>query len=170
MMIDKVIKGFSKDAARALVNGDVRPNIGGTSLKVGMTITIPADAVIDCGKIITSDKEEKKFLFIKGTNPMLTLSTLLATPPTEARYAKWNKIEGSDLPSLDTILAAAESSYQPTSRNIEKFAELDFPYLLGKTLEVTSRTDFRYGSNDFDSKYITFKVKTTAAKNNDKKK
>lgn len=158
-MIDNSKNLFSKDAAKALGDGGVRPNAGATSIEVGTRISIAENAIIEVGKFINKEKEEKKYLYISGTEPMLSISTFLATPPTVRSYSNWKPVDDEEeLPSLEIIATAVNDSYQPTSRNIEKWVNTEFENLRGKTIICTSRTDYKFGDNDFASKYLTFKV------------
>lgn len=160
-MIDNSKRLFSNEAATALGDGSVRPSVGAIAIMVGTKVEIPTNAVIEVGKFLNADKEERKYLYIKGTEPMLSLSTLLAMVPTERNFSNWNPNEDA-LPTLQELQALANDAYQPTSRNIEKWVNNEFADLRGKTLICTSRTEYKYGDNDFVSKYLTFKVENAA--------
>lgn len=166
-MIDNSKNLFSKEAATALGDGSVRPTVGASSILVGTKVEIPVNAVIEVGKFLNKDKEERKYLFINGTEPMLSLSTLLAMVPNERNFSNWNPNEDA-LPTLEELQTIAKDSYQPTSRNVEKWVNNEFAALRGKTLVCTSRTEYRYSDNEFISKYLTFKIE--GVKNNAKGK
>lgn len=161
-------------AVKALEKGEIRRNIGGSAIEVGMTITIPADSkiVLRDGKANRNGEQvDIHWLAIEGTAPELSLSTFLAMPPTSRSIARWHGDEDDDdytAPTIEEVQEAVSTSYQPKSRDVTTWAVNEFPALRGKSVCCTHRWDYVYGTNDFNSKYLTFEV--VAAKANNKKK
>ena len=157
----KECKSFvSANVINDINDGKLRVSIGVSSIQVGTTITIPADAMIDSR---TRDIEgtERTWAFIQGTYPELSLGTLLAVIPSDQdsldRWEEPVKVE-DNRPTLAELNAALETAYQPKTRYLPKWIASEFSALRGKTLKCVARYDYHIDGFRNDSHTCLFQI------------
>lgn len=163
----KEVKNFvSANVINDMNDGKLRVSIGVSSIQVGTTISIPADAVIDSR---TRDIEgtERTWAFIQGTYPELSLGTLLAVIPTDQdgldRWEEPVKVE-DNRPTLAELTKALKDSYQPKTRYLPKWIASEFGTLRGKTLKCVARYDYHIDGFRNDSHTCLFEIVDNAPK------
>ncbi len=163
-MTEKEIKGVKNFVSANVINdmsdGKLRVSIGVSSIQVGTTISIPADAIIDSR---TRDIEgtERTWAFIQGTYPELSLGTLLAVVPTEQNgLDRWEEpVKSEDnRPTLEELTKVLKDSYQPKTRYLPKWIASEFSALRGKTLKCVARYDYHIDGFRNDSHTCLFEI------------
>lgn len=163
----KECKNFvSANVINDMDDGKLRVSIGVSSIQVGTTISIPADAIIDSR---TRDIEgtERTWAFIQGTYPELSLGTLLAVIPTDQngldRWEEPVKVE-DNRPTLAELNSMLKSAYQPKTRYLPKWIGAEFSALRGKTLKCVARYDYHIDGFRNDSHTCLFEIVDNAPK------
>ena len=157
----KECKDFvSTNVINDMDNGKLRVSIGVSSIQVGTTILIPADAIIDSR---TRDIEgtERTWAFIQGTYPELSLGTLLAVIPTDQNgLDRWEEPVKSDdnRPTLAELNTMVKTAYQPKTRYLPKWIGTEFAALRGKTLKCVARYDYHVDGFRNDSHTCLFEI------------
>ena len=163
----KEVKNFvSANVINDMNDGKLRVSIGVSSIQVGTTILIPADAVIDSR---TRDIEgtERTWAFIQGTYPELSLGTLLAVVPTDQNgLDRWEEpVKSEDnRPTLAELTKALKDSYQPKTRYLPKWIASEFSTLRGKTIKCVARYDYHIDGFRNDSHTCLFEIVDNAPK------
>lgn len=163
----KEVKNFvSANVINDMNDGKLRVSIGVSSIQVGTTISIPADAVIDSR---TRDIEgtERTWAFIQGTYPELSLGTLLAVVPTDqSGLDRWEEPVKSDdnRPTLVELTKVLKDSYQPKTRYLPKWIASEFSTLRGKTIKCIARYDYHIDGFRNDSHTCLFEIVDNAPK------
>ena len=163
----KEVKNFvSANVINDMNDGKLRVSIGVSSIQVGTTISIPADAVVDSR---TRDIEgtERTWAFIQGTYPELSLGTLLAVVPTDQNgLDRWEEPVKSDdnRPTLAELTKALKDSYQPKTRYLPKWIASEFSTLRGKTIKCVARYDYHIDGFRNDSHTCLFEIVDNAPK------
>ena len=163
----KEVKNFvSANVINDMNDGKLRVSIGVSSIQVGTTIAIPADAVIDSR---TRDIEgtERTWAFIQGTYPELSLGTLLAVVPTDQNgLDRWEEpVKSEDnRPTLVELTKALKDSYQPKTRYLPKWIASEFSALRGKTIKCVARYDYHIDGFRNDSHTCLFEIVDNAPK------
>ena len=170
----KEVRNFiSANVINDMNNGKLRPSIGVSSIQVGTTLSIPADAIIDSR---TRDIEgtERTWAFVQGTYPELSLGTLLAIIPTDQdsldRWEEPVKVE-DNRPTLAELNSVLKVAYQPKTRYLPKWIGTEFGTLRGKTIKCIARYDYHVDGFRNDSHTCLFQIVDNApkrAKNNNK--
>lgn len=157
----KEVKNFvSANVINDMDNGKLRVSIGVSSIQVGTTITIPADAIIDSR---TRDIEgtERTWAFIQGTYPELSLGTLLAVIPTDQNgLDRWEEpvnVE-DNRPTLAELQKVLKDAYQPKTRYLPKWIGMEFAALRGKTIKCVARYDYHIDGFRNDSHTCLFEI------------
>lgn len=163
-MTEKEIKGVKNFVSENVINdindGKLRPSIGVSSIQVGTTILIPADAIIDSR---TRDIEgtERTWAFIQGTYPELSLSVLLAVIPTNQdsldRWEEPVKVD-DNRPTLAELNSVLKTAYQPKTRYLPKWIGTEFSALRGKTIKCVARYDYHIDGFRSDSHTCLFEI------------
>lgn len=163
-MTEKEIKGVKNFVSENVINdindGKLRPSIGVSSIQVGTTISIPADAIIDSR---TRDIEgtERTWAFIQGTYPELSLSALLAVIPSDQdsldRWEEPVKVD-DNRPTLDELKSVLKTAYQPKTRYLPKWIGTEFSALRGKTIKCVARYDYHIDGFRSDSHTCLFEI------------
>ena len=163
----KEVKSFvSANVINDMNDGKLRVSIGVSSIQVGTTISIPADAVIDSR---TRDIEgtERTWAFIQGTYPELSLGTLLAVIPTDQDgLDRWDEPEKTEdnRPTLAELNTMVKAAYQPKTRYLPKWIGTEFAALRGKTLKCVARYDYHIDGFRNDSHTCLFQIVDNAPK------
>lgn len=150
----------SENVINDMSDGKLRVSVGVSSIQVGTTIFIPADAIIDSR---TRDIEgtERTWAFIQGTYPELSLGTLLAVVPTDQngldRWEEPIKVEGNR-PTLAELTKALKDSYQPKTRYLPRWIASEFSALRGKTIKCIARYDYHIDGFRNDSHTCLFEI------------
>lgn len=157
----KECKNFvSANVINDMDNGKLRVSVGVSSIQVGTTILIPADAIIDSR---TRDIEgtERTWAFIQGTYPELSLGTLLAVIPTDQngldRWEEPVKVD-DNRPTLAELNTMVKTAYQPKTRYLPKWIGTEFAALRGKTLKCVARYDYHIDGFRNDSHTCLFEI------------
>ena len=157
----KECKNFvSANVINDMDNGKLRVSIGVSSIQVGTTIQIPADAIIDSR---TRDIEgtERTWAFIQGTYPELSLGTLLAVIPTDQNgLDRWEEpvnVE-DNRPTLAELQKVLKDAYQPKTRYLPKWIGMEFAALRGKTIKCVARYDYHIDGFRNDSHTCLFEI------------
>lgn len=163
----KEVKNFvSANVINDMNDGKLRVSIGVSSIQVGTTISIPADAVIDSR---TRDIEgtERTWAFIQGTYPEISLGTLLAVIPTDQdsldRWEEPVKTE-DNRPTLAELNSVLKAAYQPKTRYLPKWIGTEFSTLRGKTIKCIARYDYHIDGFRNDSHTCLFQIVDAAPK------
>lgn len=163
----KEVRNFvSANVINDMNNGKLRPSIGVSSIQVGTTISIPADAIIDSR---TRDIEgtERTWAFVQGTYPELSLGTLLAIIPTDQdsldRWEEPVKVE-DNRPTLAELNSVLKVAYQPKTRYLPKWIGTEFGTLRGKTIKCIARYDYHVDGFRNDSHTCLFQIVDNAPK------
>ena len=163
----KEVKNFvSANVINDMNDGKLRVSIGVSSIQVGTTISIPADAVIDSR---TRDIEgtERTWAFIQGTYPELSLGTLLAVIPTDQdgldRWEEPVKVD-DNRPTLAELNSVLKIAYQPKTRYLPKWIGTEFAALRGKTIKCVARYDYHIDGFRNDSHTCLFQIVDNAPK------
>ena len=163
----KEVSNFvSANVINDMNNGKLRPSIGVSSIQVGTTISIPADAIIDSR---TRDIEgtERTWAFVQGTYPELSLGTLLAIIPTDQdsldRWEEPVKVE-DNRPTLAELNSVLKVAYQPKTRYLPKWIGTEFGTLRGKTIKCIARYDYHVDGFRNDSHTCLFQIVDNAPK------
>jgi hypothetical protein len=157
----KECKNFvSANVINDMSDGKLRVSIGVSSIQVGTTISIPADAIIDSR---TRDIEgtERTWAFIQGTYPELSLGTLLAVVPTDQNgLDRWEEpVKSEDnRPTLAELTKVLKDSYQPKTRYLPKWIVSEFSALRGKTIKCVARYDYHVDGFRNDSHTCLFEI------------
>lgn len=163
----KEVKNFvSANVINDMDNGKLRVSIGVSSIQVGTTILIPADAIIDSR---TRDIEgtERTWAFIQGTYPELSLGTLLSVIPTDQNgLDRWEEPVKSDdnRPTLAELNSVLKIAYQPKTRYLPKWIGTEFAALRGKTIKCVARYDYHIDGFRNDSHTCLFEIVDNAPK------
>ena len=163
----KEVKNFvSANVINDMEDGKLRVSIGVSSIQVGTTISIPADAIIDSR---TRDIEgtERTWAFIQGTYPELSLGTLLAVVPTDQNgLDRWEEpVKSEDnRPTLAELNTVLKTAYQPKTRYLPKWIGTEFSALRGKTLKCVARYDYHIDGFGTDSHTCLFQIVDAAPK------
>lgn len=163
----KEVKNFVTDnVINDLNDGKLRPSIGVSSIQVGTTISIPADALIDSR---TRDIEgtERTWSFIQGTYPELSLSSLLAVIPSDQdSLDRWEEpVKVADnRPTLAELNSVLKTAYQPKTRYLPKWIANEFSTLRGKTFKCIARYDYHIDGFSSDSHTYLFQIVDNAPK------
>lgn len=163
----KEVKNFvSANVINDMNNGKLRVSIGVSSIQVGTTISIPADAVIDSR---TRDIEgtERTWTFIQGTYPELSLGTLLTVVPSDQdSLDRWEEpVKSEDnRPTLAELTNVLKDSYQPKTRYLPKWIASEFSALRGKTIKCVARYDYHIDGFRNDSHTCLFQIVDDAPK------
>ena len=163
----KEVKNFvSANVINDMNDGKLRVSIGVSSIQVGTTISIPADAVIDSR---TRDIEgtERTWAFIQGTYPELSLGTLLAVVPTDQNgLDRWEEpVKSEDnRPTLAELTKVLKDSYQPKTRYLPKWIASEFSTLRGKTIKCVARYDYHIDGFRNDSHTCLLEIVDNAPK------
>ena len=163
----KECKNFvSANVINDMDDGKLRVSIGISSIQVGTTISIPADAIIDSR---TRDIEgtERTWAFIQGTYPELSLGTLLAVVPTDQNgLDRWEEpVKSEDnRPTLVELTKVLKDSYQPKTRYLPKWIASEFSTLRGKTIKCIARYDYHIDGFRNDSHTCLFEIVDNAPK------
>ena len=163
----KEVKNFvSANVINDMSDGKLRVSIGVSSIQVGTTIQIPADAIIDSR---TRDIEgtERTWAFIQGTYPELSLGTLLAVVPTDqSGLDRWEEpVKSEDnRPTLVELTKVLKDSYQPKTRYLPKWIASEFSSLRGKTIKCIARYDYHIDGFRNDSHTCLFEIVDNAPK------
>ena len=169
-MTEKEIKEVKNFVSASVINdmndGKLRPSIGVSSIQVGTTILIPADAIIDSR---TRDIEgtERTWAFIQGTYPELSLSALLAViPSNQDSLDRWEEPVKVDdnRPTLDELNSVLKIAYQPKTRYLPKWIGTEFAALRGKTIKCIARYDYHIDGFRSDSHTCLFQIVDNAPK------
>lgn len=163
----KEVKNFvSASVINDIDEGKLRVSIGVSSIQVGTTILIPADAIID-SRTRDINGTERTWAFIQGTYPELSLGTLLAVIPSDQngldRWEEPVKVE-DNRPTLDELNAALKIAYQPKTRYLPKWIGTEFNALRGKTLKCVARYDYHIDGFETDSHSCLFQIVDNAPK------
>ena len=165
--VTKEVRNFvSANVINDINNGKLRPSIGVSSIQVGTTISIPADAIIDSR---TRDIEgtERTWAFVQGTYPELSLGTLLAIIPTDQdsldRWEEPVKVE-DNRPTLAELNSVLKVAYQPKTRYLPKWIGTEFGTLRGKTIKCIARYDYHVDGFRNDSHTCLFQIVDNAPK------
>lgn len=157
----KECKNFvSANVINDIDNGKLRVSVGVSSIQVGTTILIPADAIIDSR---TRDIEgtERTWAFIQGTYPELSLGTLLAVIPTDQngldRWEEPVKVD-DNRPTLAELQSMLKTAYQPKTRYLPKWIGTEFSALRGKTIKCVARYDYHIDGFRNDSHTCLFEI------------
>lgn len=163
----KEVKNFvSANVINDMNDGKLRVSIGVSSIQVGTTISIPADAVIDSR---TRDIEgtERTWAFIQGTYPEISLGTLLAVIPNDQdsldRWEEPVKVE-DNRPTLAELNSVLKIAYQPKTRYLPKWIGTEFNALRGKTIKCIARYDYHIDGFRNDSHTCLFQIVDDAPK------
>lgn len=163
----KEVKNFvSANVINDMNDGRLRPSIGVSSIQVGTTISIPADAIID-SRTRAINGVDRTWGFIQGTYPELTLSALLAVLPTDQnsldRWEEPVKVE-DNRPTLDELNSVLKIAYQPKTRYLPKWIGAEFSALRGKTIKCIARYDYHIDGFESDSHTCLFQIVDNAPK------
>ena len=165
----KEVKSFvSANVINDMNDGKLRVSIGVSSIQVGTTILIPADAVID-SRTRDINGTERTWAFIQGTYPELSLGTLLAVIPSDQNgLDRWEEpVKSEDnRPTLAQLSAVVKTAYQPKTRYLPKWIATEFSALRGKTLKCVARYDYHIDGFDekTDSHTCLFQIVDNAPK------
>lgn len=165
----KEVKNFvSTNVINDMNDGKLRVSIGVSSIQVGTTINIPADAVID-SRTRDINGTERTWAFIQGTYPELSLGTLLAVIPSDQdSLDRWEEpVKAEDnRPTLAELNSVLKVAYQPKTRYLPKWIGTEFNSLRGKTLRCIARYDYHIDGFDprNDSHTCLFEIVDAAPK------
>lgn len=165
----KEVKNFvSVNVINDMNDGKLRPSIGVSSIQVGTTILIPADAIID-SRTRDINGTERTWAFIQGTYPELSLGTLLAVIPTDQNgLDRWEEpVKTEDnRPTLAELNSVLKIAYQPKTRYLPKWIGTEFAALRGKTIKCIARYDYHIDGFDpnNDSHTCLFQIVDNAPK------
>lgn len=163
----KEVKSFvSANVINDMNDGKLRPSIGVSSIQVGTTIQIPADAVID-SRTRDINGTERTWAFIQGTYPELSLGTLLAVIPSDQngldRWEEPVKVD-DNRPTLAELNSVLKIAYQPKTRYLPKWIGTEFNALRGKSLKCVARYDYHVDGFETDSHTCLFQIVDAARK------